>query len=351
MNFVSYEKAFVEEATKHEKNDEYIKKCLDYARNLADKRLPIIYDEQHFSLLVGVRLDFLLSISNSQRNFYRYFTIPKSNGKMRKIAEPLPMLKEVQYYILHNILLKVPCSVYAKAYKPGATLKGNAKFHRNQPVLVKLDIKDYFSSLHEARVYQLFHNTLGYSESLSMLLMKLCTLNKGLPQGAPTSPYLSNLLTADMDDAIYRFCLENGNLRYTRYADDISISGDMRPSHVISKVSQIVASNQLKINKEKIVVVRQYDRQIVTGIVINKKLQAPKDYRKSIRLEMYYCQKYGIDEHLRRRFEISKKVDRVKYCQSMLGKINYCLQLNGKDMEMQGYREFMLEQFRKQRNN
>jgi len=84
-----------------------------------------------------------------------------------------------------------------------------------------------------------------------MLVMKLCTLNKGLPQGAPTSPYLSNLLTADMDGAIYRFCAENGSLRYTRYADDISISGDMHPSHVISEVSQIVAANQLKINKEK----------------------------------------------------------------------------------------------------
>lgn len=347
MNFASYEKAFIAEATKHKKSDEYIKKCLTYAKNLADKRLPIIYDEQHFSLLVGMGLDFLLSISNGQRNFYRYFTIPKGNGKMRKIAEPLPMLKEVQYYILHNILLKVPCSVYAKAYKAGASLKGNAKFHRNQPVLVKLDIKDYFPSLHETRVYQLFHNSLGYSESLSMLLMKLCTLNKGLPQGAPTSPYLSNLLTADMDDAIYRFCAENGNLRYTRYADDISISGDMRPSYVISEVSKIVAANQLMINKEKIVVVRQHDRQIVTGVVVNKKLQAPKDYRKSIRLEIHYCQKYGIDSHLQRRFEMSEKVDSIKYCQSMLGKINYCLQLNGKDMEMHGYREFMLEQLRK----
>lgn len=346
MNFISYEKAFIAEATKQKKSDEYTSKCLAYAKKLSDKHLPIIYDEQHFSLLVGMRLDFLLSMSNSQRNFYRHFTIPKGNGKTRKIAEPLPMLKEVQHFILHNILLKVPCSVYAKAYKNGASLKGNAKFHRNQPVLVKLDIKDYFPSLHESRVYYLFHTSLGYSKSLSMLLTKLCTLNKGLPQGAPTSPYLSNLLTSDMDDAIYRFCAENGNLRYTRYADDISISGDLDPHFVISEVSKIVVAYQLKINKEKIAVARQHNRQIVTGIVVNKKLQAPKDYRKSIRLEMHYCQKHGIDSHLQRRPDSFVNVDKVKYCQSMLGKINYCLQLNGKDTEMQRYREIMLEQLR-----
>lgn len=347
MNYTSYEKAFIVEAKKQNKSDEYIQKCLTYAKNLTDKHLPVIYDEQHFCLLVGMRLDFLLSISNGQRYFYRYFTIPKSNGKLRRIAEPLPMLKEVQYYILHNILLKVPCSIYAKAYKAGASLKGNAKFHRKQPVLVKLDIKDYFPSLHEARVYQLFHNSFGYSRSLSMLLTKLCTLNKGLPQGAPTSPYLSNLLTTDMDDAIYQFCASNGKLRYTRYADDISISGKMNPSYVISEVSKIVATNNLRINKDKITVVRQHDRQTVTGVVVNEKLQAPKDYRKLIRLEMHYCQKYGIDSHLQRRNETVEKIDVIKYCQSMLGKINYCLQLNGKDVEMQKYRDYMCEQLQR----
>ena len=102
----------------YEKNDEYIEKCLAYAKNLVDKRLPIIYDEKHFSQLVGIDLDYLLSAANSPKHFYRYFTIPKRNGKIRKISEPLPVLKEAQYYILNNILKKVPCSIYAKAYKP-----------------------------------------------------------------------------------------------------------------------------------------------------------------------------------------------------------------------------------------
>ncbi len=347
MNYAAYEKAFIAEAEKRKKDHNYIDACLTYAKNLADKNLPIIYDEKHFSLLVGMHLDFLLSIANGQKHFYRYFKIPKKNQKMRKIAEPLPMLKEVQYFILQNILQKVPCSAYAKAYKPGATLKGNAKFHRNQPILIKMDIKDYFESLHETRVYHLFHNSFGYSKSVSVLLTKLCTLNKGLPQGAPTSPYLSNLLTIDMDASIYRFCFENGNLRYTRYADDISISGDTDPSFVITKVSRIVSENRLTINPEKTNVIRQHDRQIVTGVVVNKKLQAPKDYRKAIRLELYYCEKYGIESHLQRRAKTYGYVDSPKYCQSMLGKINYCLQLNAKDEEMQHYKTYMIQQLQR----
>ena len=345
MNFSTYQREFIAEARKHDKNDEYIEKCLAYAKNLVDKRLPIIYDEKHFSQLVGIDLDYLLSAANSPKHFYRYFTIPKRNGKIRKISEPLPVLKEAQYYILNNILKTVPCSIYAKAYKPGATLKGNAKFHRKQPVLVKLDLKDYFPSLHESRVFQLFHQSFGYGKSVSILMSKLCTLDGGLPQGAPTSPYLSNLLTSEMDDKIYQFCSSNGNLRYTRYADDISISGSMNPSDIISGVSRIVSEHHLQINKSKTAVIRPHKRQVVTGVVVNNKIQASKDYRRSIRLEMHYCMKYGIESHISRATKRSSDaVDRVKFCQSMLGKINYCLQLNGKDTEMQRYRDYMLEQ-------
>lgn len=336
---------FTEAATKAGKSDDYIKNCLNYAKALSDKHLPIIYDIHHFSQLIGIRLDFLLAISNSPRKFYRYFTIPKKSGKFRKIAEPLPILKDIQHYILHNILKKIPCSIYAKAFKPRASLKGNAKFHRNQQTLIKLDITDYFSNLHESKVFYLFFHTFGYSKSLSTLLTKLCTLNGGLPQGAPTSPYLSNLLTIDMDTAIFQFCSENGGLRYTRYADDISISGSMNPSSVIHAVTQIVSDNGLKINKLKTAVIKHHRRQIVTGVVVNQKLQAPKNYRKSIRLEMYYCQKYGLISHLQENDKSSTPLDAASYCQSLLGKINYCLQLNAYDTEMKRYREYMLKQF------
>ena len=348
MNFAIYEEKFRKEALKLGKSSEYVNSCLDYARILARKGIPVIYDQEHFSKLVGIKLEVLLSISNCPRPFYRYFTIPKNNGKVRKIAEPLPALKEVQHFILKNVLEKVPCSTYAKAYRAKISLKSNAKFHRNQAVLVKMDLQDYFPNLHASRVYQLFHNEFGYSESVSMLLTGLCTLNEGLPQGAPTSPYLSNLLTVDLDEAIANFCKDNGKLRYTRYADDISISGTMDPKRVICGVSRIISDYKLKVNKEKTVVVRQHDRQIVTGIVVNQKLQAPKSYRKNIRLEMHYCMKYGVDNHIQRRSkELPKPISRTSYLQSLLGRVNYCLQINRKDLEMQTYKEYLLQEFHK----
>ena len=346
MNFALYEKNFIAEAKQNGKSDEYINQCLVYAKKLDDQDLPVIYDVHHFGLLVGIDPSFILMISNKQNKFYRYFNIPKSNGKKRKIAEPLPVLKEIQYYILHNILYKKSCSIYTKAYKPGSTLKGNARFHRDQPVLVKLDIKDYFPSLHESRVYKFFNEYLGYNKAVSVVLTKLCTLKGGLPQGAPTSPYLSNLLTADMDMDIYSFCSRNGNLRYTRSADDISISGAMDTHNIISGVSKIVSDHGLCLNKDKTAVIKQHSSQIVTGIVVNKKLQAPKAYRKTIRLEMYYCQKYGILNHLKKRPKEYEECDIVKYCQSMLGKVNYCLQLNNNDAEMKRYQEYLITQLK-----
>lgn len=342
MNYSTYEQKFKEQAQIYNKSTEYIDKCLNYAKNLYEKGLPIIYDEEHLSMIMGISLDFLISISNSQKDYYRFFTITKNNGKARNIAEPLPLLKEIQYFILNNILIRIPCSPYSKAYKPGAKLKSNAKFHRNQPILIKMDIKDYFPSLNENRVYEFFIN-LGYKNSLSVLLTKLCTLDKSLPQGAPTSPYLSNLLTRELDEDIYDFCKENGKLRYTRYADDISISGDLIPKNVIKNVINVVAKHHLKINKQKTAVILNSNRQIVTGVVVNKKLQAPKPYRRSIRLEMYYCMKYGLDEHLKKRHITPKQTDKHKYCQQMLGRINHCLQLNSSDGEMIRYRDFMIK--------
>lgn len=343
MTFERYSKIFRDRALAMKKSEGYIKSCLSYAERLFENKLPVIYDDQHFSLLLGIRLDILLAISNAQNKFYRYFTIPKHNGERRPIAEPLPMLKEIQHFILTNILYKLSCSPYSKAYVQNSSIKENAKFHRNQHTLVKLDIQDYFNSLHESQVMSFF-SSLGYSVSVSVLLTKLCTLNKGLPQGAPTSPYLSNLLTVNMDIAIYKHCSQYGNLRYTRYADDISISGEFDPAIIIRGVSKIVEASHLHINKQKTAVIGQQNKQIVTGIVVNDRLQAPKSYRRSIRIEMYYCMKHGVKSHLKKSPKYLEKICERKYCEIMLGKVNHCIKINKKDREMLIYRDYLLNE-------
>ena len=128
----------------------------------------------------------------AQEHFYRHFSIPKKNGSFRSIDEPLPDLKYVQTWILRNILEQCSVSEYAKAFVKGRTLKHNARFHRAQNVVVTMDIKDFFPSISIDEIVNIFEN-MGYFHDVSCFLAYLCCYNGTLPQGAPTSPYLSNM--------------------------------------------------------------------------------------------------------------------------------------------------------------
>lgn len=349
MDYNTYEKKFTEAALDEGKSTQYIGRCLHYARPLIEQGLPVIYNVDHFSKLVGVKAEYLYSMANGAKAFYRSFRIPKSNGKMRQISAPLPLLKDVQAFILSEILGKIPCHPCAKAYIKKHSLKDNAKFHRNQEKLLKIDIKDYFPSLKTERVY-FFFQSLGYTKTLSGLFANLCTLSGGLPQGAPTSPYLSNLLTRPLDQQIYEYCRDNGALRYTRYADDISISGSFDSREVILKIYDTIERNGLKPNKEKTHVIGSHMQQNVTGIVVNKKLQVPKNYRKRIRLDVYYIKKFGIDEHVKRVSTNTSVNDASRYLQQLLGRIAYCLQINPKDDEMREYKKYLLSIIKNMQN-
>ena len=338
MEYSAYKKKFIEAARSAKKSEQYIERCLNYAQPLLERGLPVIYNAEHFSSLVGVKTEYLYIMANGQNQFYRRFRIPKNNGQSRLISEPLPLLKDVQSFILINILYKIPSHPCAKAYIKKKSLKDNAKFHRNQEKLLKIDLKDYFPSLSKKRVYAFFMS-LGYSKSLSGLLAGLCTLSNSLPQGAPTSPYLSNLLTTQLDQQLFEFCQENGSLRYTRYADDISISGSFDAHIIIPKVYRVIRENDLVPNVIKTHVIGQHMQQNVTGVVVNKKVQVSKQYRKKIRLEMHYIEKFGLDEHI---YRVMPETSADEYVSQLLGRISYCLQINPKDNEMRRYKKMLL---------
>lgn len=116
MDWETVEKNIKKECNTHKKSSEYIRKYIAYSKKLFDNNLPIISSPEHFSLLVGVDHQYVCNMAYATDRFYRHFTIPKSNGKVRNIDEPLPDLKFVQSWILKNILEKCPISDYAKAY-------------------------------------------------------------------------------------------------------------------------------------------------------------------------------------------------------------------------------------------
>lgn len=280
MNWDNYCLEFERQAYKTGKSKEYCEKWLEYAYKLYVKGLPIIYNQEHLCELFGYKQEYVYAASNSPIHFYRKYEIQKKSGGTREISEPLPSLKEIQRWILDNLLEKIEVSVYAKAYVKNKSIRENAKFHKKQRILLTLDVEKFFDSLSSKKVYEVF-SSLGYAEDVVVMLTNLCCLNGCLPQGAPTSPALSNIILVEFDNKVGNFTKER-KIRYTRYADDMTFSGDFLPEEVINFVKKNLRLLGLKLNEKKTRTRRENQRQEVTGIVVNEKMQLPKDTRKKL---------------------------------------------------------------------
>lgn len=344
MEFSSYANRFISAAAKQGYTKEEISELLSYAKNLHDLNLPIIYDQYHFSLLVGYDYPFILSLTNSTHSFYRHYEIPKKDGNMRPIDEPYPSLKEIQTWILDNILTpsaKKFVSPVAKAFIPKKSLIDNARFHKNKGCVVAMDIHDFFGSIHFKGVYGIFKK-MGYTDSLCTLFARLCTYKDVLPQGAPTSSMLSNLFFWRTDEKIFNYCRKR-KVMYTRYADDMIFSSDsIDVRRLIIYVTAQVEFARMEINEKKTKVMGRGRRQNVTGVVVNDKLQVSRQYRERVRQEVYYVHKYGIVEHMSRVKGLPAWIQTPQhYANHLYGKICFILQINPKDMEFQRHKAWL----------
>jgi RNA-directed DNA polymerase len=168
----------------------------------------------------------------------------------------------------------------------------------------------------------------GFNKSVSTALTTLTTLDSKLPQGAPTSPMISNLVFRNMDYRINEFS-KKINVEYSRYADDLTFSSKKKfdKVYVLLKISNILESNGYKLNKNK---TRMFsNHMIVNGLVIkDKKLNVQNSYIRNIEQDFYYIDKYGLEDHLKHKFDYKK--DPSIYLEEMFGKINYIKQINSK---------------------
>ena len=279
----------------------------------------------------------LYAISNNIKSNYRIFKIKKRNGKYRTIYEPNELLKNIQRQILENILNNKAISKYATAYHKGISLKSNAIPHINKRVILKLDIKDFFENITFLDIYNCCFSIEYFPKSVGMLLTYLCTYDDHLTQGSPTSAYISNLIMKEFDIALGTWC-DSNNISYTRYSDDLTFSGNFNPSEVIKIVRKMLYKLNLELNEEKIHVIYNNQRQCVTGIVVNKKAQANINYRKIIRQEMYYINKFGLLSHMQRK---NININPKEYLNILYGKILYVLQINENDIEFQKYKDIV----------
>lgn len=276
------------------------------------------------------KLNILYTISNHSESFYTPKYINKKDGTKRELLVPKPILKTIQKNILKNVLNGLSVSEYACAYLPNKSLKDNANPHLNKKIILKLDIKNFFDNITFENIYNVLPNYI-FPPSVKVLIGKLCTYYDYLPQGAPTSPFLSNLALKNFDNYIGDYCKKKG-ISYTRYCDDLTFSGDFDIKKLKNKVQAFLEEMGFNLNEKKTKVIKNNNLQLVTGLVVNKKLNTKKEYRRKIRQEMYYINQFGIDNHCK---HIGMKKD--NYIATLIGRINYCLQIDKENKEMKEY--------------
>ena len=285
---------------------------------------------------LGFSAKTLYGLSNNLDKHYRNIFIPKHDGSKRKLSIPDLILKRVQRSIADNILANYPISRYAMAYTKGSSVQKNASLHVGKQKILKLDIDGFFDHISYSSVKDCVFYKENYSEPIRILLTMLCYYKESLPQGAPTSPAITNIIMYDFDEKIGKYCEEN-NISYTRYCDDMTFSGDFDEKAVIFVVKDELRKLGLFLKNKKTAVIPNTKRQTVTGIVVNEKIGLTKEYKNKIRQEIYYIKKYGIDGHLNK---IGCQ-DKQQYLNSLKGRIAFVLQTIPDDEQFLGYKEFL----------
>lgn len=234
---------------------------------------------------------------------YHEFSIAKRSGKgRRKINAPEAALKRMQRRILKRLLGRLEPHPAATGFRRGESFVTNAVRHRGREVVIHIDLVDFFPSIQAERVEKYFR-TIGWGRSASRTLTRLVTHQDVLPQGAPTSPCLSNLVCRSLDSRLSKY-LAKYDAVYTRYADDmtISLNGDSASAvpTVIEVALSIIRSEGFRPHlgqKKKLDVRRQHQRQSVTGLVVNQQVNLPRETRRWLRAVAHRGRRYWLPLH------------------------------------------------------
>lgn len=268
-----------------------------YAGKLSSRDLPAIFSFHHFCLLLGVTPDYLASVVFSPQSHYRRFLIPKRAGGVREVVAPYPTLLECQRWICQNILSRSKIDWAAHGYVSGRGIISNATPHLGKDTLLKIDLKDFFPSIPISRVVGYFRS-LGYAQEIAYFLARVCCLDDSLPQGAATSPALSNVLLRHMDRRLVGLSRRH-SVTYTRYADDLAFSSEEISRTFIEDVDGIISDSGFTINPKKKVLISAGRRKILAGVDISSgKLRVPREFRRQVRLDAHLAMKLGAVEYI-----------------------------------------------------
>lgn len=317
-----------------------LNKTLSDEQRLTAAGLPVYHDGAALAAAMGITLGKLRFLSFNRKvghiTHYKRFYIPKKSGGRRLISAPMPQLKAAQYWILENILYKVPNSNAAHGFVPGRSIVTNAVHHVGQDIVINIDLRDFFPTIEYKRVKGMFCK-LGYSEQVATILSLLCTepevdqvaldgkdyyvanTNRHLPQGAPCSPAITNIICFRLDRR-FEGLARRFNYTYTRYADDMTFSAKDAAADDAGKliwgVKQVVKEEGFIIHPDKLKVMRKGDKREVTGVVVNDKLSLDRETLRKFRALLHQISVSGLT---------GKQWGKGNIVSSVEGYINYVL--------------------------
>lgn len=285
----------------------------------------------------------------SRQSAYFSFEIPKKSGGTRHICAPVDELKHIQQSL--NLMLQTLCvpSLEATGFLPERSILTNAEIHLGQRVVFNCDLKNFFPCITKGMVRcALTRELQTYTASRDVIniICNLVTVQRedgveALPQGAPTSPVISNLVLKSLDSRLSRFAWMHG-LQYSRYADDITFShshvwNTMLPEN-IETIFRMIEDEGFKVNPRKTRVFTCNDRHEITGLTVSNKVNVPRKYVKQLRTLLHLWESLGLEQ--------AQEIYTRDFCQGVEadfvsvvnGKINYLCMVKGR--EDSTYRRF-----------
>ena len=245
---------------------------------------------KHLSFILGVPLADLIEVADHAGKYYspfpkknrpKPFTHRKVPGKFRTIDNPINPLKKIQKRIYERLLKPLKWPDHISGGIPGRSISTSARMHLGSPMVVTLDIKKYFPHITNLQIYDLWRGPLGCSPSVASMLTKLTTRDRRLPQGAPTSSALANLLLWSLDEPLRAFCSERG-VSYGTWLDDLIFSG-ANSTDVINVAVKVLQNSGFSISHSKLRIMPSNNRQTITGLIVNSELGIPRSYISDVR--------------------------------------------------------------------
>jgi len=350
---------FILSAKKEERSEEYIDACIAYAEKLDNRKYPVVFSLPHLAIMMGIQSNFLRALIGESKDIryilesnedlkikkYNHFFIKKRSNGYREIMSPNKDLKYIQKWLLFNILSKHPLTNSCKGFREGISIKDNASVHSDAKVVLKVDLLKFYDTITERRVYGVFEK-MGYAKNLSYSFAKLCTAKHHdkywqdfsysdkkslasiyeerasiLPQGAPSSPTLANIIATKMDKR-FEALAQKMNFSYSRYADDLTFSiKDEGKLPKLKLIREIISDENFYINENKISYMYRGSKQYVTGLTVTNGVHTSKKYRKEIERHIHFCRRYGVEEHLSRNIKKFPYYNSLKFHDWLYGHI------------------------------